>query len=89
MTSAPLQTTAAANPPTVPGMPSVHRRALLISLAVFPTITLVQLVLGPYVGGWPLVARTAVITAVAVPLSVYLLVPRLLPLAAGVHHRRT
>ena len=78
MTSAPLRTSPPATPPNGRGMPSVHRRALLTWLAVFPTITLVQLVLSPYIGGWPLVARTAVITAVAVPLSVYVLVPRLL-----------
>ena len=89
MTSGPLQTSPAAKPPNGRGTPSVHRRALLTWLAVFPTITLVQLVLSPYIGGWPLVARTAVVTAVAVPLSVYVLVPRLLRLAAGVHRRRT
>ena len=89
MTSAPLQTSAEAKPPNGRAMPSVHRRALLTWLAVFPTITLVQLVLSPYIGGWPLVARTAVITAVAVPLSVYVLVPRLLRLAAGVRRGRT
>ena len=89
MASAPLQTSAAAKPPNGRAMPSVHRRALLTWLAVFPTITLVQLVLSPYIGGWPLVARTAVITAVAVPLSVHVLVPRLLRLAAGVHHGRS
>ena len=88
MTSAPLQTGPAAKPPTGRGMPSLHRRALVTWLAVFPAITLVQLVLSPYIGGWPVVARTAVITAVAVPLSVYVLVPRLLRLAGGVHGGR-
>jgi antibiotic biosynthesis monooxygenase (ABM) superfamily enzyme len=46
-------------------------------------ITLVQLVLGPYIGGRPLEARTAVVTAIAVPTSVYLLVPRLMRWAGG------
>jgi antibiotic biosynthesis monooxygenase (ABM) superfamily enzyme len=68
-------------------MPSVHRRAMLTWLAVFPAITLVQLVVSPYIGGWPLVARTFVVTAAAVPLSVCVLVPRLMRLAGGVHRR--
>jgi antibiotic biosynthesis monooxygenase (ABM) superfamily enzyme len=89
MTSAPCQTSAAARPPTGRGMPSLHRRALLTWLAACPAITLVQSVPGPYIGGWSLVARTAVITAVAVPLSVYVLVPRLLRLAAGGHQGLT
>jgi antibiotic biosynthesis monooxygenase (ABM) superfamily enzyme len=69
-------------------MPSVHRRAVLTWLAVFPAITLVQLVVSPYIGGWPLVTRTFVVTAVAVPLSVYVLVPRLMRLAGGNHRRQ-
>jgi antibiotic biosynthesis monooxygenase (ABM) superfamily enzyme len=76
-------------PTAARAMPSVHRRAVLTWLAVFPAITLVQLVVSPYIGNWPLVARTFVVTAVAVPLSVYLLVPQLLRLAGGIrHHRR-
>jgi antibiotic biosynthesis monooxygenase (ABM) superfamily enzyme len=70
-----------------PVMPSVHRRAVLTWLAVFPAITLVQFVVSPYIGGWPLVAWTLVVTVVAVPLSVYVLVPRLMRLAGGVHRR--
>jgi antibiotic biosynthesis monooxygenase (ABM) superfamily enzyme len=70
-----------------PVMPSVHRRAVLTWLAVFPAITLVPFMVSPYIGGWPLVARTFVVTAVAVPLSVYVLVPRLMRLAGGVHRR--
>jgi antibiotic biosynthesis monooxygenase (ABM) superfamily enzyme len=69
-------------------MPSVHQRAVLTWLAVFPAITLVQLLISPYIGGWPLVARTAIVTAVAVPLSVYVLVPRLMRVAGGIHRRR-
>jgi antibiotic biosynthesis monooxygenase (ABM) superfamily enzyme len=42
----------------------------------------------PYIGGWPLTARTFVVTAVAVPLSVYVLVPRLMRLAGGIHRRQ-
>lgn len=69
-------------------MPSVHRRAVLTWLAVFPAISLVQFVVSPYISGWPLVARTFVVTAVAVPLSVYVLVPRLMRLAGGINRRR-
>jgi antibiotic biosynthesis monooxygenase (ABM) superfamily enzyme len=46
----------APNLPLAP--PSVHRRALLTWLGVFPVITLVQWIIGPHVAHWPLVART-------------------------------
>jgi antibiotic biosynthesis monooxygenase (ABM) superfamily enzyme len=70
-----------------PVMPAVGRWAVLTRLAVFPAITLVQFVGSPYLGGWPRVARTLVVTAVAVPLSVYVLAPRLMRLTGGVHRR--
>ena len=70
-----------------PVMPAIGRSAALTRLAVFPAITLVQFVASPYLGGWPQVARTFVVTRVAVPLSVYVLVPRLMRLTGGVHRR--
>ena len=42
------------------------RRAVLTWLAVFPAIPLMQFVVSRYIGGWPLVARTFMVTAVAV-----------------------
>ncbi|MBW8487342.1 hypothetical protein [Actinomadura parmotrematis] len=65
--------------PTAPtATPSVHRRALLTWLAVYPTITVAFLLLGPATAHLPLVLRTLVMTAIVVPAAVYVLVPALL-----------
>ncbi|MFG2599234.1 hypothetical protein [Streptomyces sp. NPDC048462] len=58
--------------------PSVHTRVLLTWLAVFTTLTVVQLAIGPYVTGLPTLLRTLVITGIVVPAVVYGLVPNLL-----------
>ena len=63
---------------TRPTTPSIHRRALLTWLAVYPTITAAFLVLGPYTSQLPLALRTLVMTAIVVPAAVYVLVPALL-----------
>ena len=55
--------------------PSVHHRALLTWLAVYLTITAVQLLLGGRLAHLPVVVRTFVLTVVVVPVVVYLLVP--------------
>jgi antibiotic biosynthesis monooxygenase (ABM) superfamily enzyme len=62
-------------------MPSVHRRALLTWMAVYPAITVAQLLIGPHVAHWPVAGRTLLVTAVAVPCSVYFSVPFLMRLA--------
>ncbi|MFE9247972.1 hypothetical protein [Streptomyces sp. NPDC007088] len=59
-------------------VPSVHRRALLTWLAVYPTITAAFLLLGPRTAHLPLALRTLVMTAIVVPVAVYVLVPALL-----------
>ncbi|WNI24065.1 hypothetical protein [Streptomyces sp. ITFR-16] len=69
-------------------LPSVHTRVLLTWIAVFSALTAVQLVLGPYVAGFPMLLRTLVITGVVVPAVVYALVPNLLKVRAAVLRRR-
>lgn len=56
---------------------SVHRRALITWLAVYPAITLVQVLIGHYIAGLPVAARTLLITVLVVPLVVYPLLPLL------------
>ncbi|MGW3827211.1 hypothetical protein ACWEAF_34170 [Streptomyces sp. NPDC005071] len=68
-------------PAAVP-MPSAHRRAVITWLSVYPLITVVLTVLGPYVVTLPLPVETLILTAIIVPASVYVVVPalgRLLP----------
>ncbi|WP_393058962.1 hypothetical protein [Streptomyces sp. LN549] len=69
-------------------LPSIHMRALLTWIAVFTALSVVQLVIGPYVAGFPMPLRTLALTAVVVPTVVYGLVPTLLKARAAVLRRR-
>lgn len=74
--------------PAPPAGPSIHRRAVITWLAIFPSVLLGQVALFPVIGDWPLVLRTAVLTAVVVPLAVYLVVPQLMKANARLARRR-
>ncbi|GAA4093746.1 hypothetical protein ACFFOS_09780 [Nocardioides kongjuensis] len=56
---------------------SRHQNALMIWLAVFPTLTVLNLLLGGWLGHLPVVLRTFVLASIAVPIVVYVVVPRL------------
>jgi antibiotic biosynthesis monooxygenase (ABM) superfamily enzyme len=49
----------------------------MIWIAVFPTLTLLNLALGDWLGRLPAVPRTFVLTTIAVPIVIYGLMPRL------------
>jgi antibiotic biosynthesis monooxygenase (ABM) superfamily enzyme len=51
--------------------------ALVVWLAIYPTITLLLALGGSAIANWPLPLRTLALTAVAVPLMVFVLLPRL------------
>ena len=57
--------------------PSKHQLALMIWLAVFPTLVGLNLTLGRVLGGLPVVPRTFVLATVAVPIVIYGLMPHL------------
>jgi antibiotic biosynthesis monooxygenase (ABM) superfamily enzyme len=59
------------------GPPSKHQLALMIWVAVFPTLTVLNLTLGPWLSGAGPVLRTFVLATVAVPIVIYGLMPRL------------
>lgn len=65
------------SPLGVPGPPSKHQLALMIWLAVFPTLTVLNLVLGDWLGTLAPVVRTFVLTTTAVPIVIYGLMPQL------------
>ncbi len=72
--------TAAASPnarPTAVGPPTKHQLALMIWVAVFPTLTGINLVLGGWLGTLSSVLRTFVLATVAVPIVIYGLMPQL------------
>ena len=71
---------AAAAPPCSP--PPRHRMAVIVWLAIYPTITLLLALGGSAIAEWPLPLRTLALTLVAVPLMVFVLLPRLQRLLA-------
>ena len=67
------------NPPatTSVGPPSKHQLAVMIWLAVFPTLTVLNLTLGPWLTHAGPVLRTFVLATIAVPIVIYGVMPRL------------
>jgi antibiotic biosynthesis monooxygenase (ABM) superfamily enzyme len=62
---------------TPPHPPSKHQLALMIWLAVFPTLTVLNLALGDWLGTLSPVARTFVLATIAVPIVIYGVMPQL------------
>lgn len=59
------------------GPPSKHQLALMIWLAVFPTLTVLNLTLGGWLRTQPTVLRTFVLATIAVPIVIYGVMPHL------------
>lgn len=59
------------------GPPSKHQLALMIWAAVFPTLTVLNLALGGWLGTLTPVLRTFVLATIAVPIVIYGLMPQL------------
>ena len=57
--------------------PSKHQLALMIWLAVFPTLTVLNLALSGSLRGTPVVLRTFVLATIAVPIVIYGVMPHL------------
>jgi antibiotic biosynthesis monooxygenase (ABM) superfamily enzyme len=57
--------------------PSKHQLALMIWVAVFPTLTVLNLAFGDVLAQMTGVLRTFVLATVAVPIVIYGLMPRL------------
>ena len=72
-----MTTPAPRSRPAVVGPPTKHELALMIWLAVFPTLTVLNLALGTWLGGLTPVARTFVLATIAVPIVIYGLMPQL------------
>lgn len=63
--------------PVAAGPPTKHQLALMIWLAVFPTLTVLNLAFGEWLGMLPPVLRTFVLATIAVPIVIYGLMPQL------------
>ena len=57
--------------------PSKHQLALMIWLAVFPTLTVINLALGDLLTTLSPVLRTFLLASIAVPIVIYGIMPRL------------
>lgn len=70
-------TTGSAVTPRPAGPPSKHQLALMIWIAVFPTLTVLNLSIGPWLTDAGPVLRTFVLATIAVPIVIYGVMPRL------------
>ena len=68
--------------------PTKHQLALMIWVAVFPTLTVLNLAFGDLLSDLPSVLRTFVLATVAVPIVIYGLMPRLHRVRARILTRR-
>ena len=68
--------------------PSTHQLAVMIWLAVFPTLTALNLALGDWLSDLPTVPRTFVLATIAVPIVVYGVMPHLHRARARLLRRR-
>ena len=68
--------------------PTKHQLALMIWVAVFPTLTVINLAFGDLLSDLPSVLRTFVLATVAVPIVIYGLMPRLHKVRARILTRR-
>ena len=75
--------------PAPVGPPSKHQLALMIWLAVFPTLTVLNLALGDWLRTLSPVVRTFVLATVAVPVVIYGLMPQLHRLRISLLGRRS
>jgi antibiotic biosynthesis monooxygenase (ABM) superfamily enzyme len=74
--------------PGVPGPPTQHQLALMIWLAVFPTLTVLNLALGDWLTTLNPLARTFLLATIAVPIVIYGLMPHLHRTRARLLERR-
>ena len=76
-------------PSTPPRPASVHVRAALTWIAIFPLVAIGMMVMAPFAESWHPVLRAFVLTVVIVPLAVYLVVPQLMRGYSALRHRRS
>jgi antibiotic biosynthesis monooxygenase (ABM) superfamily enzyme len=68
--------------------PTKHHVAMMIWLAVFPTLTVLNLTIGPWLKDVNPILRTFVLATIAVPVVIYGLMPRLHRIRARLLSRR-
>jgi len=89
-TAAALPSTEPAHVPApLPGppAPSIHVRAVITWLAIFPLVAVGMMAVAPLTEGWHPVLRALVLTLLVVPAAVYLVLPRLFAVYGAVMRR--
>jgi antibiotic biosynthesis monooxygenase (ABM) superfamily enzyme len=72
-----VSTDRASSQATAARPPSRHQLALMIWLAVVPTLIVLNVALSTLLEGVPIVLRTLIVATIAVPIVMYGLMPRL------------
>jgi antibiotic biosynthesis monooxygenase (ABM) superfamily enzyme len=67
--------------------PPKWKFAIIVWLAIYPTITLVSYIIGDAIKSWPLPLKTLLMTGILVPLMVFILLPFLRKLLGNWLHR--
>lgn len=57
--------------------PPKYKTSVVVWLAIYPLITLAQLLLGPWLSQFPLPVATPILTFLLVPLMTYVMMPLL------------
>ena len=57
--------------------PPRYKTSIVIWLAIYPLVTLAQLLLGPWLNRFPLPVATLILTFLLVPLMTYVMIPLL------------
>ena len=65
-------------PSSTPQPPSVHVRAVITWIAIFPLVTLGFFAIAPFAEDWNPVLRAFILSVIVVPVAVYLVVPQLM-----------
>ena len=81
-----MSTVRPSTPPVPP--PSKHQLAVMIWLAVLPTLTVLNLAMSSVLRDVPIVPRTFILATIAVPIVMYGLMPRLHRMRARLVLRR-
>lgn len=85
---APSVSAPAATAPMPVTPPSKHQMALMIWIAVFPTLTMLNLLFGNLLGQLPMILRTLVLVTIAVPIVIYGLMPQLHRIRRALYMRK-
>lgn len=73
---------------SAPTPPSIHVRAMITWIAIFPLVTLGFFAIAPFSADWSPFLRAFVLSVVVVPLAVYVVVPKLMTVYGKIRSMR-